>query len=930
MHALGETSPRCSFGPTVYIARIVRFTTLFLFVSAMEFMFVPCTKAGEVPHFLWARNVVGGDYEYASDIALAGTTNYFLTGRFFGNPDFGTGPVPNAGNTEMFLAKYTMAGALVWVNLGSGPGTERGKRVVVNGSGDSYVVGSYGAPLSTNGYGVTFGTATLPTNGGFLVKYNGAGQVQWARRLGDAAYAIALDTNGNCFVTGEFSGTQPFGSFILTNNGLNAFLAKYDSDGNAVWAQRLGGGNNDHGFGIAVDLAGDCYVTGSFTGTGTFGSTNLTSAGSRDIYIARFDNNGVLRWAQRAGDTKNDIGETISVDSAGNYYVSGEFRASITIGTNVLTGPGSSASYFLAKFDANNQVKWLQGGITSSNDVLVGRIAANASGCSLEAEFLGTGTVGPNNLSGHFIANYDVDGNLTWVKPVPVCCSSLGSGDGTDDRWGIVLDSQGNIFLGGYTTSGPYDGITLPYYGACDILALRLGPVGWPEVRLNGQLTTQSPAIATNSTTVTLSSSFTNATILYSLDGSPPSISSQLYTGPFSLTNPAVVWALAYDANFSRSVTGDPIQVSLYPLYSLVVTTNGSGRVTVSPQSNVYLSNAIVTLTAAPIGNGWVFDHWSGDASGTNPSIQIAVTNNMSIQAVFTDMELFTLTAQAGGGGTVSLNPPGATYIVNSVVTATATPASGWSFLFWLGDASGTNASVPVAVTRNKFVQAVFGTTLGTAPAGNGSIILQPPGGIYPYGTRVRAYAQPQPGSYFAFWGNAASGTNSPFTITLTNAGPTISALFGTLNANQFALTVIPNGGGQVAISPYANQYANGANVTLTAVPDSGQSFLTWSGDASGSQNPLGVVMNQSRSITASFSARASLSLQPPLNGLYPEGMRLTLTGAYGISYQIQSSSDFTNWTVLQVVTNTFGVTQLTDFGASNLTNKLYRAALLP
>jgi hypothetical protein len=106
---------------------------------------------------------------------------------------------------------------------------------------------------------------------------------------------------------------------------------------------------------------------------------------------------------------------------------------------------------------------------------------------------------------------------------------------------------------------------------------------------------------------------------------------------------------------------------------------------------------------------------------------------------------------------------------------------------------------------------------------------------------------------------------------------PTVSSLFAASGANPQALTVIPNGFGTVTISPRANVYATGASVSLNAIPDPGQQFLAWSGDAAGTQNPLPVSMNTSKTITATFTRKPSLAVVPPLGGLFEDGFRLTL-----------------------------------------------------
>src|SRR5678815_2933496 len=127
------------------------------------------------------------------------------------------------------------------------------------------------------------------------------------------------------------------------------------------------------------------------------------------------------------------------------------------------------------------------------------------------------------------------------------------------------------------------------------------------------------------------------------------------------------------------------------------------------------------------------------------------------------------------------------------------------------------------------------------------------------YGTVVRLTGVPQPGNYFGFWGNAATGSSNPLYYTVNTATQTISSIFGATSAGQSSLTVLINGAGRVSASPAGNVFSTSQNVMLTATPDAGQTFLNWSGDASGTQTPLSLSMSQSRVVTANFSDRPRL-----------------------------------------------------------------------
>jgi hypothetical protein len=286
----------------------------------------------------------------------------------------------------------------------------------------------------------------------------------------------------------------------------------------------------------------------------------------------------------------------------------------------------------------------------------------------------------------------------------------------------------------------------------------------------------------------------------------------------------------------------------------------------------------------------------------------------------------YSLTALTPGGGTVSVDPPTAHYPSNSAVKLTAIPSPGWKFLEWRGDASGNNPSLALTMNRNITVQALFGTSLATTVAGNGIVQVYPTIGLYPYGTLVRLTGIPQAGSYFAVWGNNASGSSNPLYLAVTNAGQTVSSLFAALGANQYSLSVIPNGFGRVKATPQANAYAAGASVSLYAVCDPGQEFLGWDGDLTGTENPLNVSMDTSKTITAVFTRKPSLAVVPPLGGLFETGFRFTLTGEFGGRYSIIGSSNHLDWLPLGTVTNTYGTILFTDPTATNLPTRFYRA----
>jgi hypothetical protein len=304
--------------------------------------------------------------------------------------------------------------------------------------------------------------------------------------------------------------------------------------------------------------------------------------------------------------------------------------------------------------------------------------------------------------------------------------------------------------------------------------------------------------------------------------------------------------------------------------------------------------------------------------SGQAPPINIAIIRTYFLSAI------------TPGGGSISINPPGGVYTSNTTVAVTATASNGWAFLNWFGDASGSSPTTNVLMNRDKIVQAVFGTALSKTVAGGGSVSQYPTAALYPYGTVVRLTATAQPGNYFFNWGNAASGNTNPLYFTVTSTNATVSSLFAPLSGGQVALTAAPEGFGRVTTSPRANAYAFGIQVQLTATPDSGQTFLGWSGDASGTSNPLLITMDQSKVITGVFTRRPALTATTILDGPSADGFRFSLIGEFGAQYRIDGSANLADWSPLVVLTNTSGRSQFTDPAGGNTPYRSYRAVGVP
>jgi hypothetical protein len=231
------------------------------------------------------------------------------------------------------------------------------------------------------------------------------------------------------------------------------------------WATSAGGGSHDYALGIATDPRGNSYVTGSFSGTATFGAgeaneTVLTSAAFFDIFVAKYAPDGTLLWATSAGSVSSDQGSSIATDPRGNSYVTGNFFYEATFGAGeanetVLTSAGDVDHTFVAKYAPDGTLLWATSidGVSTDQGNSGNSIATDPRGNGyVTGSFFGTATFGAGEAnetvltsaewSDVFVAKYDRDGALLWA-------TSIG-GVGTTLGYRIATDPRGNSYVTGH------------------------------------------------------------------------------------------------------------------------------------------------------------------------------------------------------------------------------------------------------------------------------------------------------------------------------------------------------------------------------------------------------------------------------------------------------------------------------------------------
>jgi uncharacterized repeat protein (TIGR02543 family) len=323
--------------------------------------------------------------------------------------------------------------------------------------------------------------------------------------------------------------------------------------------------------------------------------------------------------------------------------------------------------------------------------------------------------------------------------------------------------------------------------------------------------------------------------------------------------------------------------------WNLTASTSPAAGGSVSPAGGSYDDGTSVTMTAAPA-PGYRFDHWSGDAAGSLPTINVTMNSAKNISANFVKIWTLATSAVPAAGGTVS--PAGGTYDDGTVVSLAATSASGYRFDHWSGDATGTAATVSVTMSAARNVTATFVKiwTLSTAidPSAGGTISPAP--GTFDDGTIVSLKAVPATGYRFDHWSGDALGTNATVSVTMTG-NKSATATF--IKVYTLSVVVNPAAGGTIA--PTGTTYDSGVVVTLTATASAGYRFDHWSGDVSGTLPSVDVTMSANRSVTATFVKvwtlttsvlPASSGSVSPASGTFDDGTVVTLMTAQVTGYR--------------------------------------------
>ena len=909
--------------------------------SAAASLTVNPAPASVGENFLWAHRLGGTGANPGANLAVDAAGNSCVIGSFTGTTTISGNNLNSAGGSDVFVARFNRAGALLWARSAGGTADDFGTGIAIDNFGNIHITGTFSANAD-------FNSTSLTNAGGhdlFVACYDRDGNLLWASRAGgagdDVASRIAVDGTGNSYIAGSFAGSLTFAGVTLTGaGGDDVLLAKFSSTGVPLWAKRFGGPAGDAATSLALGSGGTVFLAGRFRGSADFGSVTLADGGTSELFLAKCNSAGSVQWAKKVLGADASAGASVVAGDDGTAYLNGTFSGLTTFGTRSITNR-EVMDHFVARYDTGGTVLFAScvGGLTGQNISL--GIKSSDGGTVNSFASVSDFASGGTNLADLVLAKFTGPNTLAWARQA--------GGNFAEFSLGHSLDDAGNQYLVGFfedTLTGTED----PNYSLASIRLAKSSPPLPPLIMVQPQnvVTTFGSSA---SFTVTVSSAaavsyqwrlngtnlpgFTSATcsinntqpghagnyqvLVTSVDGSALSSEAVLNLGvPPDLTAPTVVIASpAVNARFTNA--------------AIIITGTASDNIAVARVEVQINSGAFIAATGAT--------NWSASvtlAAGTNTvrvkSIDVADNESAVATRSFIYAPVSPLTLTVNGSGSVSPNLNGQFLEIGGSYSLTATPAAGYSFTGWSGGASSSSATLNFTMQPGLALQASFAdltapTVAISTPAANAKFTnaaVTMTGTASDSASWLRVEVQINNGSFFNANGTAnwsasltlPAGTNSIRARSIDAAG-NVSALASRslIFAPVSPITISVNGFGSVTPDLNGQLLELGASYTVTAVPGANTLFTSWAGASSSTNAALTFTMSSGLSLQANFATNPppdltapNVAISSPAAGAKFNSASLTVygtasddTGLARIELQLNNGSFFTatgtsNW----------------------------------
>lgn len=362
----------------------------------------------------------------------------------------------------------------IWVRQLSGNSDDEFNDVATDADGNSYMSGYF------NSGSVTFAGQTFagsPGGTAILVKRNPSGGLVWAREIsGCRALAVSTDASGNCSITGQIMSVTASASIgnIILNNTLGGdvfFIARYNANGDVLWAKTVAEGNlaGSEPRAIQCDAFGNSYVMGMYYGgqPANFGNGILPNEGVSDVFLLKYSAEGNLEWSKHLGGSSAEQAADIAVDAAGNVIVVGGYNSAVfscdglqLLNPSGLLPTGGRKEIFVVKYTAAGAIVWAKNAEGNGEDIAQG-VSTDASGnIYVSGQFNSDSlnwndevvantdnTPNSNTYSDIFVAKLNASGSAVWLKSYG---SAFISGEYEDIAFGIQTTADGLSYVCGF------------------------------------------------------------------------------------------------------------------------------------------------------------------------------------------------------------------------------------------------------------------------------------------------------------------------------------------------------------------------------------------------------------------------------------------------------------------------------------------------
>ncbi len=936
----------------------------------------------------WWSTYIGGSYQdYAYGCCFDNSNNVLVTGST-SDIDFpstaGAFQVANAGpknTTEVFVIKFTPAGNRIWATYYGGTGGDYGYGIAVDASNNVVFTGATSSsnfPVSAgcfqNTYNGSSGCLFCNASNAFLVKLDPTGATRlWGTYYGGndwtVANGLAIDPSGNIAIGGTTtSKTLPVSAGCFQNNPgsanpgyEDAFAADFNSAGSFLWGTYVGGSVYDWGDGVAVDNAGDVYLTGSTqstdypTSAGAFQTTYGGGTGWGDAFVIKFNNGGTMQWSTYLGGAGDDGGHGIGVDGNNDIVVTG-----LTLSTNFPVTAGAYQTTninvikyklrddFLTKFNPTGGVLWstysnvnTENGaqsltIDEHNNIYVtddieysgpdtpAVITPPITGCAFDKRFDTNNVTIVDVTEGedNYITKYATTG-------FPICETYLG-GSGADEhefyskniavqncRMAVCGATSGAFIIsnGAFISKNPQgadSGTAFTGY-VTDMNAFACGDTAIP---------------LTFTDTIKSISCSKSAASFYSHVCDSTDTAGIVYSWVFTGGNPSTGTGQNVSGVTYTSSGTYPVTLNLVACGTTIATTTDNITISISFSSSVTPTNAVTcggTGSATAVASGgsppYTYSWSNGNTSATDNNLSVGTyTCIVNSAANCPDTIVFSITGPATP--TVTVAPPKDTICSGGNVTLNASGATTYTW----SPATGLNATTGASVTANPTTNTTYtvvGITSGCTDSAKTvitvtpglPITITPPSGTICSGASVGLTAS---GSSTYTW-SPATGLNSTTgasvtakpaaTTTYTITGKSAS---GCTRDTAVTITVNPL---PIVILSGTTSICQGNSTVITA---SGGGTYSWSNGSTSATINVTPAATTTYSVTVTngpcskdTSITVTVAPTPTISNTQEicKGAPVTLTATGGGTYAWSTGATTNSITLSPATSGTYSVT---------------------